>query len=203
MREVLLLFGGVQVVITSLVAFLGKIWLDRSARKHQGEIDAQLQRLRSESAERQRSLQHALDRELQVHALHYAKELGVYETIWSSLIDLAKAALQLRPAFDYHDPNQTEDERKNARLKQLWEAGQSYLDQVNKERPFFSKDVYSSLMALQKTIRKESIEYQYGDHVMHREYWENALENANRIQSQIDDACEAIRQRLGTISVTG
>jgi len=200
LSEILVLLGGTQVVVAGLATFAGKWWLGRLARVHQGRIEAELENFRAEAAADRQRLQHALDRQLHVHALQFEKELKVYEAIWGTLIDVAKAVMQLRPALDRYDPEETEEERKSKRLSRLADAGQGFLDEVNKEKPFYAPEVHTKLMALQATVQREAIEYQYGDPVQQRDYWEKALENSNLIRAQIDDACEAIRARIGVIS---
>jgi DNA repair ATPase RecN len=132
----------------------------------------------------------------------FDKELSVYEQIWATLIDVAKAVAQLRPVLDRFDPAQTEDERKSARLSRLDEAAQRYLDQVNKERPFYATEVYKSLQELVKIVRVEAVEYQYGDSSKLGDYWEKALGNSEAIRAKVDEICEAIRGRIDGISAT-
>lgn len=199
-KDIALLFGGVQVVLIGLATFVGKWWLERLAQSYRGRVESQLEGFRAEAAADRQRLQHALDRQLHVHALQFEKELKVYEAIWGTLIDVAKAVMQLRPALDRYDPEETEEERKSKRLSRLADAGQGFLDEVNKEKPFYAPEVHTKLMALQATVQREAIEYQYGDPVKQRDYWEKALENSNLIRAQIDDACEAIRARIGVIS---
>jgi hypothetical protein len=197
---ILLWFGGAQAVAVGLLAFAGKVWVDRTGTRQKAKLSSQIEALRAETAEGRQRLQHILDRQLQVHALQFKKELEVYEEIWRTLIEMAKAVTQLRPPLDYYNPKETEDERKRDRLTQLNEAGQSFLDQMNKERPFYAPTVHEKLVALQSEIRKEAIEYQYDDQAKNREYWEKALANSKSIQTLIDETCEAIRVRIGVIS---
>ena len=56
-------------------------------------------------------------------------------------------------------------------------------------------------MALQETIQREAVEYQYGDPGKQTDYWQKALDNSRLIRAQTDEACEAIRSRIGVISV--
>ena len=200
LREILLWFGGAQAVVVGLLAFAGKVWIDRTGTRLRAKFDTQIESFRAGNAEDRQRLQHLLDRELHVHALQFEKELSVYEKIWKTLIDVAKAVTQLRPVFDQYDQSESEDDRKNIRLSRLADAGQRFLDQVNEERPVYSQSVYDKLMALQSTVFTESLEYQYVDQDKHREYWEKALENSKLIHTQINDACEAIRSRVGVIA---
>lgn len=200
MGEILALFGGVQVVIAGFFAFVGKMWLNSVHEKQRARVEVEIEAFRAEASANSLRLQHALDRRLHVHALQFEKEQKVYEEIWATLIEMAKSVSQLRPPLDYHKPEETEEQRKLARLSRLSESAQRFLDQVNKERPFYARDVYDKLHELGQIVRVEAIEYQYGDASELSDYWRKALENSKAISAKIDEVCEVIRRRIGEIS---
>ena len=96
MGGILLWFGGAQAVAVGLLAFAGKVWVDQTRTRQKAKLSSQIEALRAETAEGRQRLQHILDRQLQVHALQFKKELEVYEEIWRTLIEMTKAVTQLR-----------------------------------------------------------------------------------------------------------
>jgi hypothetical protein len=75
------MLGGFQVVITGLLAFAGKIWIDSLNESHRGQINTVLAKLRAELEATSLRLQAAPDRDLHVYKLQFEKEQKVYEAI--------------------------------------------------------------------------------------------------------------------------
>ena len=199
--QVILWLGGIQAVFTAILGYIGKLWIDRLKEKQKGEINADRARIRADLDATNLQLKSALDRKLHVHKLQFQKEQQVYESIWSMLVDLQKAVGQLRPILDHCDPNETEKERKQRRLSAVVDPFNSFLDQVNKERPFYSKEVYGELQELRSLMHRETTEYRILD-PHDEDYWLRARENAEAISNKIDSVCESIRNRIRAISAT-
>jgi len=135
-----------------------------------------------------------------IHRIQFEKEFGIYEDLWAKLIELRNSTGQLRPILDYIDPNQTEEERKTERLKKVDKAFTACLLSFDKNKPFYSKEVYDEVEQTIRTVKKEVIEYQHGD-VSDRNYRDQSEKNLDKIVSLIDNTCEIIRQRIGIIKV--
>lgn len=186
--KLILLLGGWQLILTALIAFAGKMWLNYLNEKQKGEVNKELEKLKA-----------TLDTQVHVHKLQFETELKIYQEIWGILIEVRKATAKLRPFLDSIDPNETEEERKQGRLTEFGNAFQKFMDQVNKERPFYPEEIYSKLHDLIATVREEAIDYQYGE-PRDRGYWEKAQENSGVINQHIDEICGAIRQRIAKVS---
>ena len=142
-----------------------------------------------------------LDRGLHVHKLQFEKEQNVYQDVWSKLIDLRKAVSELRPVLELGVSNEEEEEeRKKARLVNLSVKAQCFLDQVNKERPFYAEAVFSELHELADLVRNESIDYDMGTPDDGPDYWKTRRENLTVIEEKTVEICDAIRNRLEQVS---
>ena len=186
--KLILLLGGGQLILTALVTFTGKMWLSYLNEKQKGEVNKEIEKLKA-----------ILDKQVHVHKLQFETELKIYQEIWSILVEVRKATAKLRPIVDSFDPNETEDERKHRRLTEFGNAFQKFIDQVNKERPFYPEEIYSKLRDLIGIVREEAIDYEYSK-PRDKGYWKKAEENSEVINQHIDEICEAIRQRIKNMS---
>lgn len=188
-------FGGVSVVLIGLASALGKIWVDKTIQKYKKTSEEDLKKAQSELDKAVRLLQSELDKDIHIHKVQFEKEFKIYEEIWSNLVDVKKKALSLRPTLDMVDPSEQEEERMRRRLGELANAFNPFVDLVEKYRPFYPSDVYSSLMNLVKEIHGEAIDYEYTER-KRSEYFKEARKNQENIMALIDEVCEAIRKRV-------
>ncbi len=138
-------------------------------------------------------------KQLHVYQLAFGKEFEILHEVWQKLIDLRKAAQGLRPILDYLDPNESEEERKKKRLKAFSESHAAYGDVVEKNRPFYPKEIYASLYEIAMITYDEADEYAIRDPAkrpMDQKYWERALNNQKTILKAVADVCEKIRMRI-------
>jgi hypothetical protein len=198
--NLIVILGGAQVILTALIAFTGKMWLNYLHEKQKGQINTEIEQIKANLQATNLRLQAALDTRIHIHKVQLETELKVYKEIWDILIEVRKSTASLRPLFDSTDSNETADERKHRRLTNFGNDFQKFIDQVNKERPFYPEEIYSKLHNLITTVQEEAIEYQYGE-PKDLEYWKKAKKNSEVINQHIDEICEAIRQRLAKVSV--
>ena len=194
---VVAVLGGIQAVLTGLVAWLGKVWLGRALAKDKARLDADLESLRSQLAATNQRLQATLDQHLHVQRLLFEKEFASLQAIWATLVVLRDTAMGLRPALDLHDPAESLDQRKTRRLKAYYDAHQVFAKAVEQNRPFFAEGIYQELVTLHRLLHSEAIEYQHHDpKETFAGYWERAAKNRERVITSIEAICTAIRQRL-------
>ena len=189
-KEVLVIAGGASVVVSGLAVVLGKIWVGRILKKLQAQLDATNQSLKAE-----------LEKGLLVHKVQFEKEFKIYEELWSKLVELKKAALSLRPEFDMVDPKESEEERKAKRLTKFGDAIADFIDITDKNRPFYSEEVFRSMEKLWKLAHSEAIQYKHQDPYADS-YWDKAYKNREAILGEIESCCEQIRQRIGSVRVS-
>lgn len=143
-------------------------------------------------------------KQLHVYQLTFGKEFEVLREVWQKLIDLRRATQGLRPLMDYFDPNEPEEERKRNRLKMFFDSYHAFADAVEKNQPFYPRDIYASLREISLITYDEADEYRVRDsekRPLDDKYWENALTNQEAILKAVDDVCELIRNRVAGIAV--
>lgn len=136
-----------------------------------------------------------------IHKFQFEKEFNVYTDLWAKLIDLRNSTASLRPIMDTRERGKTEEEIKNERLKEQWTKLVAVADTFDKNKPFYSKDIYKEIESLIKLSRFEAIDYQHGER--NRDYWEKAEENIKKIVESMDKIANLIRKRIEVVEVTG
>ncbi|MBP6468904.1 MAG: hypothetical protein KBE23_03090 [Chloroflexi bacterium] len=162
--------------------------------------DKQLEHVRSELKSTEQKLQAALDSRISISRTQYDKEFEIYLELWSLLVDLRRAVLGLRPTVDSYDPEESEDERKKKRFEAFKESFYKFKDAVEKNKPFYSIEVFAVIDEFLDTVYSEGWDYIESEK-RDRDYWKAALENRKIISQQVDNACEAIRHRMNSISI--
>lgn len=185
-QKILALFGGASIVLTGLIAYLGKTRLEA--------FKSQLQQTESK-------LKGLLERAVHVTKTQFDKEFSIYQQIWASLVPLRAATLSLRPMLDHIDPNESEENRMRQRLTEFSGAFAAFRDLVEQHKPFYAPEVYTSLANILQLCYGEAIDYQYKDDNDRREYWKEQRKNHEAITSAIDTCCELIRGRIEKLAV--
>ena len=188
MSQLIAALGGYAVVLAGLFAIIGKIWVSRIIERERNALQRQLD-------ETNRRLQFELDRDLHVGKTQFDLELNNYKAIWVCLVDLRVATLAIRPVMDFHDPNESKENRQKRRLSKAREALVSVQEQVEKNKPFYAPDVYDKARDVIKVCHKEAVHSDYTERP-HHEYWNEAMKNQEFILAAIEDACIAIRNRV-------
>ena len=178
--------GGVSAVLTGLIAYFGNLRLE----KYKADLQITNAKVKSLS-----------DTSSHVSKTQFDKEFSIYQEIWIRLVDLRSKTLSLRPVMDHVDPNESEDERTQRRLKDFGESFYAFRDCIEKNKPFYAQIVYESLNDVFDLCYEESIDYQYKDPGWSKEYWEKSRENNKKIVSGIDVCCEKIRERISSLAV--
>lgn len=185
-KEILALFGGVSIVLTGLVAYLGK---------------TRLEAFKSQLQQTETKLKSLLDRAVHVTKTQFDKEFSIYQEIWASLVPLRAATFSLRPMLDHVDPNESEEERMRRRLSEFSVAFAKYRDLVEQHKPFYAPQVYASLANIMQLCHNEAVDYRYKSANDLREYWEGQKKSQDAIISTIDECCELIRTRVEKLAV--
>ena len=200
-KQVLVIAGGTSVVISGLATILGKIWVGRILNREKAEHEKQLTNMQAQLDATNECLKAELERGLHIHRVQFEKEFRIYEELWSKLIELQKAVLSLRPVMDMINPEESEKERKTRRLTNFGRAIEEFTDVTDKNRPFYSEDVYKSMEKLRKLTYSEAVEYKHLD-PHDDKYWDKAQQNGEAILTEIEQCCKIIRGHIGSIRVS-
>ncbi|WP_249519398.1 hypothetical protein [Escherichia coli] len=118
------------------------------------------------------------------------------------MFETRESVLKLRPALDHFDPNEPFEERKFRRLKVFFDAFNTFVTSVESNKPFISPEVYIILDRFRKECLSESISFQHGDPEFDwQNYWKEAELNRTTITKLFDETCDAIRDRMHTLTV--
>lgn len=138
------------------------------------------------------------EKQLHVHRLQFEKEFGIYNDLWTNLVDLRAIIALLRPELDSTEPGKTYEETIQARIVRALEIGNMTIDTIERNKPFYAKAIYDELGKIIKLIKTEIIEVRHGDRLT-KKYWEDGQKNLNELVQLTDNVCEAIRNRIGNL----
>jgi hypothetical protein len=141
------------------------------------------------------NLKGKVSRENYIHQLQFEKEFDIYKQLWESLTDLKNYTAQLRPQMDHGDKDKSHDELVKDRLIHIAELRNNHIEMFEKNKPFYSEQVYKKLLDFNKIIKDETFSAKYDDSTT-REYWEIAKDNVEKMYSVSDEICNIIRKRI-------
>ncbi|WP_275063477.1 hypothetical protein [Enterobacter ludwigii] len=196
--KIINMLGGVSVVITGVVAYVGKLYFER----YKATQEARNKELQANIDATNAGLKSKLENSVYVTKNQFDKEFSAYSNIWGAMFELKESVVNLRPPLDYIDKQETLEERKLRRLQKFKEAFNLLVTHVESNRPFLPVGIYTFIREFQRCCRKESIEY---EHACLNEdgmrYWKDAEVNINEVLKNMDNVCEVIRERLHKLSV--
>lgn len=133
------------------------------------------------------------------NGFRYEKEYTVLSILTANLVEVRDAALSLRPIAEFVDPSISDEERKEKKLRRLYEAGRQLYKSSEEARPFYSVDIYKVVGDLNSVAQSESVRYEVKspfDAGQFKAYWEEAKENQKKIVELANQAMEVIRVRV-------
>ncbi|RFF44666.1 hypothetical protein [Xanthomonas campestris] len=193
-KDLVATLGGYTIVVGALAGFLGRVWVLRTVEREKFQLQRQLDQTN-------KALQSDLDHHLHISKTQFDSEFINYKEIWSLLVELRMKTLRLRPMLDYIEPCETQQERITKRLKEFGPAFTALRDTIEKNKPFYSEQVYKCLSDAVGLCHDEAIDAEYHERP-HGEYWKEARANRERISEAIDATCEEIRRRVSSVVVT-
>jgi hypothetical protein len=197
LNELLLYFGGAQIALAALVGFLGRVWLNRIRERDKGSVLSKIEELKADLAATNERLRSTLEKGVHIHRVQFDAEFAAYRDVWDGLVEIANAALKLRPAMDRVPLSKEErDAERMRRLQDFDNANRLFRQKVHKMRPFYDESVFSELSEFLKLVRSEAADYAYKDQPGDAEYWEKALKNAEEIPNRMNAVCDRIRSRI-------
>lgn len=135
-----------------------------------------------------------------VHSIQFEKEFAVYQELWPALINLRNETYNLRPIFDTHSADETEQDIKNRKWSAFKNAFTGTLNIFEHNKPFYPDDIYNEIDKIIRTSRKESVEFEYMPS-SELEYYKHGEKNMDEIISRIDIICDKIRHRIGILKI--
>ena len=140
------------------------------------------------------------ERKSLIHKYQFEKEFSIYTDLWAKLVDLKTATVRLRPSLDTTDNSKTEAEVKQERLENLDTKRFDVVEAFQKNKPFYSRDIYKEVEGVLKISTNEAIGYAIGRSHQDK-YWETAEMNAKQIVDSMDKISNLIRRRIEVVEV--
>ena len=199
--EVVIIVAGGFLIKSYLPSYFKQKGKNLATKEDIGEITHEIEGIKNQYLKSTEVLKSQLERKSHAHQVRYEHEFKVLTDVWDSLIHLRNMTIRLRPIFDVYDSKKTEDQIKEERLHEFSSAYQGFVDKVEKNRPFYPTKVYKSLNELIQIMRMEALEYQFktpnsNQPGFDRKYWDNAVQNSEKIVTAVDNICETIRKQI-------
>ncbi|WHZ23301.1 MAG: hypothetical protein OJF47_002413 [Nitrospira sp.] len=165
------------------------------------EITRQIEGVKSGYAHELESVRAAIGSRLGIHQFRYQREFESLVQLSEKVVELRDATVMLRPESEYVNPEEPEQDRKQRKLTRYTAASRDLYQFYEPRRPFLPEALLESLRVLDQVAWHEVIQFRHraphGDGYDPK-YWDNALENAAKIQAASDAVLLAIRQRAQT-----
>lgn len=186
LTDILSALGGVSVILTALIAYLGK---------------TRLEALKNDLAATNEKLRAALAHSVHVTQAQFDLELDIYKKLWAELFPVRMRTYALRPMLDQVDANEPEQERIRRRLKEFGEAYNCASAFLEQNRPFVPVAIYAAFRDILTLCHEEAVEFEHSSPLERKEYWQTARKNQEKMTVLFDTACDAIQRRLGSASI--
>jgi|SRR5882724_4545958 len=200
--EILSLLGS-QAVVTAVLAFFGKAWLENKLQNERAKLDKALQ---EEKARLEASLQQAS----YMHKVRFDTEFKIYSELWKELCKVQVALL----AFLGHNEKESDRPSLQDKRRNVDAAVESLNSSVEISRPFFAASVAKQLFDLARLAKEQSDsdEKDREERKDRKERGEVLTWTAKMVRERyfrypkmrrkIDDICESIRMCVtGTVVI--
>lgn len=189
--NLLLPFGGINIVLIALFTWLGKRWLNTQAEIDREKIEISIQQKIAE-------LRGITNKTTFVHRVQFEHEFEAYREIWAAVIDAEMATKVLR-AFD-RDAKKDETFRidKETKIENFKESFVPFFEKVQKYRPFVHFSVEKPLIKLAISFRS-SFEHSNSyneDKIGSKDFFLQQNQILSRVDTLILEIRDAIRERI-------
>ncbi|EHC07694.1 hypothetical protein Sbal625DRAFT_0025 [Shewanella baltica OS625] len=199
-NEIIKILGGTTLVLAALFGFIGKVWLAKIVENYKVNLQQQLLEVQSDIDATNKKLNAKLQSATYISQIQLEHEYKIYQEIWVLLVELKTSTLRLRPAMDYVEPNQSQEDRIRERLQVFAEKFNAVFKALEHNRPFYPHEIYQVLDHVCEKCRHESIDSEDIER-NNSEYYKEARKNQQEIVALINSACDSIRTRLGEVRV--
>lgn len=163
------------------------------------DITNQIEGVKAGYAHDLESVRASIGSKLCIHQFRYQREFDMLLQLSERVVELRDATTTLRPESEYVDPNEPDNDRKLRKLKRYTEASRNLYQFYETRRPFFAESLLSALRALDQVAWHEVVQYRHrspSGKGFDPTYWENAADNAAKVQAAADLVLLAIRTRV-------
>ena len=180
-----------------LPAYAAQKGRNLATKKDVADITTSIESVKSGYAHELESVRAAIESRLGIHQFRYQREFEILVRLSKKVVELRDATTMLRPESEYVNPDESEDKRKRRKLARYTSASRELYQFYEPRRPFLPETILKSLRVLDNVAWHEVIQFRHRSpqgEDYDPKYWENALENAAKIQAAADAVLAAIRQ---------
>jgi hypothetical protein len=166
-----------------LPSYMGEKAKNLATKEDIAEITKRLEGVKSEIGSR-----------LHVHQRRYEHEFALMLELSEKLVELRDAARSLRPVAGYLPADPVED-KKRRRIR-FNDANQALYAFRESRKPFFPAEIYSLIEVFDTAAWKEFVADKHRDPLKDENYWEQAIDNQEKIAMLAENILDAIRDRV-------
>lgn len=198
----------VAVIGIALVGFLIRYYAspyaaekgkNHATKEDVAEITHRIESVKAEYASNLMSLRAALGSLPGIHQFRYQREYDLLLQLSEKVVQLRDANFTLRPETEYVNPEEYDVERKSRKLQRYTTASRDLYQFYEARQPFFAESLLGALRALDQVAWHDVVQYWHRSpqgEGFDPNYWENAAENAAKIQAATDLVLVSIRARV-------
>lgn len=147
------------------------------------------------------SLKSQFDQASHAAKVQFETEFRIYKEVWVSVLSLRNATLSLRPVLDKRDPAETPQAEQRRRLGDFYKAFYDFRKIAEENKPFYPEDIWKELNALLQLMHGEAIAYRMDSPEKDFDkYWTDSEKNEKQILNAVENICNRIRDRPGSIA---
>lgn len=190
------------LLVGALSSWLGKIWAERILSKDRAKYDRELESFRQKGDALLEKVRGKTEKEILVHKVQFEKEFEVYKSLWNALVILRDTTVSLRGVLEWDVPGESEPDRIKRKMVGFHPAYDSFLELVERNRPFYAEEIYAKVKELISNTHSEVISFlRVGREYRSQEELHQFYEIRKKIQALSDETCDLIRNRIGLIKI--
>lgn len=144
------IFGGVSIVLSAIIAWIGKGLATKISQKGDARIQQKLEEMRAELEKIKQKYRGNVEQKINVHKLKYEKEMQAYSGIWESIMLYRRCFERLIQIVISCDKRKVPVDRDD--FKEMYSrfhlAYKEVDDAIHGHAPFIPDDIYSLLLPL-------------------------------------------------------
>lgn len=204
------IFGGVSIVISAIIAWIGKMLATKISQKSDAKIQQKIEEMRTELEEIKQKYRGNVEQKINVHKLKYEKEMQAYSDIWESIMLYRRYFERLIQIVISCDKRKTPVDKDD--FKEMYSrfhlAYKEVDDAIHGHAPFIPDDIYCLLLPLFNQcgfLGSELDDITFSNEFYlqssHADEISTLMDKYMAINGMVEELSSKIRKHLATISV--
>lgn len=204
------IFGGISIVVSAIVAWIGKIVATKISQKNDAKLQQKLEEVYTELEEVKQKYRGNVEQKINVHKLKYEKEMQAYSSIWESIMLYRRYFERLIQIVINCDKRKISVDRDDytEMYSRFHLAYKEVDDAIHRCAPFIPDDIYCLLLSLFNQcgfLGAKIDDIAFSDEFYLQSSHENEtkilLDRYMAINEMIEELSSKIRKHLDVISV--